>query len=179
MPQLVRRYLAAYGPASVRDAQAWSGITGLARVFNELRPELLTFADPAGVELFDVPQAPRPPGGTPAPIRFLPDFDQILLAHLDRSRIFAPEQRRLIFTSNGIIRASVLIDGFVRALWTVETTKGRATLVVSMLPPTGRGAITRRERAAVESEGGRLLAFAASGKAHAVRFGEVLPQAGS
>ena len=105
VPQLVRRYLAAYGPASVRDAQAWSGITGLGRVFNELRPELLTFADPAGVELFDVPQAPRPPGGTPAPIRFLPDFDQILLAHLDRSRIFAPEQRRLIFTSNGIIRA--------------------------------------------------------------------------
>jgi hypothetical protein len=172
--QMVRRYLAAYGPATVRDAQAWSGITGLTGVFKELKPSLAVFADENGSELFDVPDALRPPANTPAPVRFLPDFDQILLAHHDRSRIFVPEHRPLIFSSNGIVRASVLIDGFVRALWTIEKGRDLATLAIRPLPPVGRRVITQRERSAVEAQGRKLLSFAAPGAAPAIRFDPVL-----
>ena len=164
--QLVRRYLAAYGPATVRDAQAWSGLTGLKSVFKNLADELVTFRDESGAELFDRPDAPRPPADVPVPIRFLPDFDQILLAHAERSRMFPAEHRMLIFTTNGIIRASVLIDGFARALWEIKQDKGSATLKVTALPQTEGSAITRKHESAIEREGRRLLEFAAPGKAH-------------
>jgi Winged helix DNA-binding domain len=167
---MVRRYLAAYGPAGVRDVQAWSGLTGLSRVLKELRPELCTFQDEAGVELFDLPDAPRPSPDTAAPVRLLPDFDGILLSHFDRSRVFTPGHRSLIFTNNGIIRSSVLIDGFVRALWSMTTVKDTATMVVRPLPPVGRTIITKRDQAAVIREGLKLLEFAAPGRTHDVRF---------
>ncbi|MET3804705.1 hypothetical protein ABIB25_001701 [Nakamurella sp. UYEF19] len=168
--QVIRRYLAAYGPASVRDIQAWSGLTGLGRIITELEPELLTFQDEAGVLLFDIPNAPRPSVDLSVPVRFLPDFDQILLAHADRSRIFRPELKNLIFSNNGIIRAFVLIDGFARALWKIESTKDTATLVVRPLPPDGREVIRPREWGAVEKEGRALLRFAVRGKSHDIRF---------
>ena len=171
---MIRRYLNAYGPASVRDAQAWSGLTGLRAVFDELRPELLTFRDESGAELFDLPDAPRPSAETLSPVRFLPDFDGILLSHQNRERIFEPTHRMLIFSNNGIIRSSVLIDGEVRALWTVETVKGAATLLIRPLPADRRHAITKRDQAAATREGLALLAFAAPGQVHDVRFGEVL-----
>jgi hypothetical protein len=87
---VVRRYLAAYGPASVADAQAWSGLTGLRSTFEVLRPGLLTFRSGSGTELFDLPKSPRPPAGQPAPVRLLPEFDGILLAHAERARMFDP-----------------------------------------------------------------------------------------
>ena len=92
-------------------------------------------------------------------MRFLPDFDAILLSHFDRSRIFTPEHRSLIFSNNGIIRSSVLVDGFVSALWKVQLTKGTATLVIRPLPFTGRKPITKRDEAAVEREARLLLQF--------------------
>jgi hypothetical protein len=154
---LVRRFFAAFGPASVADAQKWSGLTRLREVVDRLRPGLRVFRDEVGVELFDVPDAPRPAEDTAAPVRFLPEFDNLLLAYADGRRVLAPERRPAVFTVNGIIRATVLVDGFAEALWKVTTEKGAAVLEIQ---PFER--LPARARAAVESEGARLLEFAAA-----------------
>lgn len=146
---LVLRYLAAFGPAGVQDAQTWSGLTRLREVFDRLRPGLRTFTDEAGVELFDVPSAGRPDPDTPAPVRFLPEFDNSLLSHADRTRIIAPEHRPHVFTNNGIIRGTVLVDGFVAATWKLAP----AALTVTPL-------VTLQDREAIEAEAHRLTAFA-------------------
>ncbi|MEU8000922.1 winged helix DNA-binding domain-containing protein [Catellatospora sp. NPDC049111] len=153
---MVLRYLAAYGPASVRDVQAWAGMTRLKEVVERLRPRLLTFRDEQGVELFDLPDAPRPDADEPAPVRLLGEFDSVLLAHADRTRIISDEHRKRIFTINGIIRATVLIGGSVAGMWRIERERGRALLAVE--PFTEFGAA---DREAVLAEGARLLAFAA------------------
>lgn len=137
---LVRRYLAAFGPASVRDAEAWMGGGGLAAAFERLRPELETFADERGRELFDLPDAPRPPADTPAPLRLLPEFDSLVLAHSDRTRTIADEHRPGLVTKNLRVRATVLVDGAVAAFWRLEKARGTATVVVEpagCAPPSG------------------------------------------
>ena len=146
---LVLRYLAAFGPAGVRDAQTWSGLTRLGEVFDRLRPRLRTFADDNGVELFDLPRAARPDPDTPAPVRFLPEYDNTLLSFADRSRIIAEQHRPRVFTNNGQIHGTVLVDGFVAATWKL----GRAGLTVT---PFGR--LGHRDE--IEAEGERLKAFA-------------------
>jgi len=156
--RLFTRYLAAFGPASVRDAQTWSGLTGLRAVAERLRPELVSFRDEQSRELFDLPNAPRPDPETPVPIRYLPEFDSCLLSHADRSRIFAEEHKSRFFTSNGIVRGTVLIDGFVGAIWKINRVRGTATLNVELFAPQDRS--VRRE---IVVEGERLLAFAADG----------------
>ena len=115
--ELVRRYLTAFGPASIRDMQAWSGLTRLSAAFADLGEELLEFRDEHGRTLYDLPDTPRPSGDTAAPVRFLAEWDQILLAHLDRSRILSPQAQAAVFTENGIIRGGILIDGFVAGMW--------------------------------------------------------------
>lgn len=162
---LVSRYLAAFGPATVRDVQAWSGLTGLRAVIEELRPSLVTFRDQGGTELFDLPDAPRPPGGTPAPARLVAEFDNLVLSHADRARIIAPEHRGKLNTVNGIFPGTVLVDGFVAGVWRLATARGTATLTIEPWVPVGRP-----DRRALEAEAGRLLAFAAPGDTHDVHF---------
>ncbi|WP_026414822.1 winged helix DNA-binding domain-containing protein [Actinomadura oligospora] len=149
---LVLRYLAAFGPASVADAQHWSGLTGLSEVFGRLRPRLLTFKDETGRLLYDVPDAPRPDADTPAPVRFVPEFDNLTLSHSDRTRIVTDEDRRRLFTVNGIIRAAVLVDGFVRGMWKAEVKRGAATLRIEEFAP-----IPDATREELTAEGLRLL----------------------
>ncbi|GLZ37217.1 winged helix DNA-binding domain-containing protein [Actinokineospora sp. NBRC 105648] len=152
---LVLRYLAAFGPATPADAQAWSGLTGLREVFDRLAPRLRAFTDETGRVLHDLPDAPRPDPDTPAPVRLVADFDNLILGHADRSRVIADEHRGPVImgTGNGVVRATVLLDGRVAAMWRVERTRGTATVLVE---PFGR--ITAGDRHAVEAEAHRLLA---------------------
>lgn len=162
----ILRYLAAFGPATVADARAWSGLTGLREVFERLRPHLRTVRDEQGRELFDLPDAPRPDPGVPAPPRFLPDYDNVLLSHADRSRIVADAHRKRLLTANGVVPGTVLVDGFVRGTWKVAHDGGTAVLTIDLLEP-----LTSAERAATAEEGLRLLAFTAGGsEAHDIRF---------
>ena len=117
---LVLRYLAAFGPATVADVATWSRLTGLRPVLERLRPGLATFRDERGRELFDLPDAPRPDPETPAPPRFLPEYDNVLLSHADRSR-FAPDGVRPSFAGvEGLGHGGVLHDGRFVGLWRVE-----------------------------------------------------------
>ena len=128
---LLERYLAAFGPASVADMRLWSGLPGLAAVVERLRPGLRSFRDERGRELLDLPDAPIATGEEPAPPRFLPWFDNVLLGHDDRSRVL-PYGHRL-----GVVGGSafVLVDGFARATWRIERTPEVATLHVKPLEP--------------------------------------------
>jgi hypothetical protein len=154
--KIVQRYLAAYGPATVADVQAWSGLTRLREVVERLRPRLLAFEDEAGRELFDLADAPRPKGDTPAPPRFLPEYDNVLLSHADRSRINPEGHAIPLPPGNGAARGTVLIDGAFRATWRVVREREAATLHVEPLTR-----ITRAQVAEVRAEGRRLLAFVA------------------
>ncbi len=127
---LVRRYLAAFGPSSVADMRAWSGLA-MRAAFERLRPKLKIFRDQNGHELFDLPQAPRPDGEIRVPVRLLPDYDNILLGHFDRTRIMPHGKHLGMFSSNGVTQGSVLVDGFVRAMWKPATQEGAATVVVT------------------------------------------------
>jgi hypothetical protein len=164
--EVVLRYLGAFGPASVADVAAWSGLTGFREVLERLRPRLRTFRDPGGRELFDLPDAPRPDPETPAPPRFLPEYDNVLLSHADRSR-FASEAHRRAWAT-GRIQGSVLDDGFGVATWWLDRDRatGRTALVVDHIVP-----MTKAAKAAIEAEGRRLLRFLdAAGADHDVRF---------
>jgi hypothetical protein len=166
LDDLVIRYLAAFGPATVIDMQAWSGMRRLGEVFERVRPRLRTFRDERGRELFDVPSAPRPDPDTPAPPRFLPDYDNILLAHADRTRILGPGQHLGMFSSNAVIKGSLLIDGFVRAIWLPIKGEGSRQLVITPFEEP----IPEQDRGPVVEEGLRLLDFLAPGESHAVQF---------
>ncbi|MFE5208891.1 winged helix DNA-binding domain-containing protein [Streptomyces sp. NPDC056600] len=160
---LVRRYLAAFGPASVADVQTWSGLTRQRQTLDGLREELLVFTDERGTELFDLPDAPRPDPDTPAPVRFLAEYDNAVLSHADRSRIVSPGSQRRMMTRNAVIPGTLLVDGFVRGVWRKEK-KGRRAARLVVTPYAALGA---REREEVEREGAALLAFLAPG-AHEV-----------
>ncbi|WP_225830667.1 winged helix DNA-binding domain-containing protein [Streptomyces sp. NK08204] len=160
---VVLRYLAAFGPASVKDMQTWAGLTRLKEAFERLRPRLLTFRDPQGVELFDLPDAPRPDPDTPAPPRFLPEYDNLLLSHADRTRVVPPEYRGRTVRGNQPYRA-FLVDGFLAGLWKTDGD----TLVIE---PFGR--LTSNRRTEVTQEAERMLAVLHPGEAYDIRFGSV------
>jgi hypothetical protein len=126
---LVRRYLRAFGPASVADMQTWCRLTKLGAEFEALKAELVTFRSEDGRMLFDFPDAPRPDADTPASVRFLPLYDNVYLGYENRRRMLAmgDTTRDNMFQS---FRPAVLVDGIIAAGWTVETKKGRARLRV-------------------------------------------------
>ncbi|WP_329455540.1 winged helix DNA-binding domain-containing protein [Streptomyces sp. NBC_01497] len=155
---LVLRYLAAFGPATVKDIQTWSGVTRLRAVAERLRPRLVALRDEAGNELLDLPGAPRPGPDVPAPVRLLAPYDNAILAHADRTRIISDAHRRAIATKNGVIPGTVLVGGFVRGAWRLAADRTGTTLEVRLFAP-----VTRRERAGLAEEGERLLSFATHG----------------
>jgi hypothetical protein len=152
--RIVMRYLAAFGPAATADVRTWSGITGLRHVIARLRPELRTFRDERGRELFDVPAAPLPDPETPAPPRFLPEYDNLLLSHADRSRMLAGLGPGLPFPTGRWI-GNLLVDGFLRAYWNIED----GTLTIdrfTRLASDSAGTVVE-----IVAEGERLLEFVA------------------
>ncbi len=155
--ELVLRYLGAFGPATVMDVQAWCGLTRLGEVAERLRPRLRVLRDEGGRELFDVPGAPLPDPETPAPVRFLPEFDNVLLSHADRSRVVGSGYRPPPFAGKGGAVGSVLVDGFFRATYSITRQRGSANLLVTQF-----GRLSEEEMSAVTEEGARLLAFVAA-----------------
>jgi hypothetical protein len=147
----ILRYLRAFGPATVGDIQIWSGLSGLTAVVAGLRPRLRDFRDEHGRQLFDVRGAALPDPDTPAPPRFLPEYDNALLSHVDRSRIIADAYRTRVFT-----RGSLLIDGYVRGAWKIMRQRETAVLVVERF-----ARLSKSESAEAAEEGARLLAFVA------------------
>lgn len=158
---IVLRYLGAFGPASVMDVQAWCWLTRLGDTLERLRPRLVVFRDEAGRELFDLPDAPRPDPETPAPVCFIPEYDNLLLSHADRSRVVSEAGLKQVFG-----KGAVLLDGFVSAAWKIARARRVATLQIEPL-----GKLTKKEMRAVEKEGLRLLELVAGGFDHAIRFG--------
>jgi len=132
-------------------------LSALSEVFARVRPHLRTFRDENGRELFDVADGPLPDPGTPAPVRFLPVYDNIVLSHADRTRIVRPFDSKRAGYLEGANFGSVLIDGFVGATWTLKREPKTATLRIALLDR-----LPKRERVAVEDEGARLLAFVAT-----------------
>lgn len=169
LDEMVVRYLGAFGPATVKDVQTWSGLTRLGEVTERLRPRLRAFRDEQGKELFDLPDARRPDPDTPAPPRFLPEFDNLILSYADRTRIIANDHRKVIASKNGMVPATVLIDGFVRGVWKIEKSQGVATLVIEPFET-----LSKRDRAALAEEGEHLARFVEDGaKIHDIRFERV------
>ncbi|MFI7443002.1 winged helix DNA-binding domain-containing protein [Nonomuraea indica] len=162
---MVLRYLAAFGPATVADVQAWSGLTGLREIVEPLRPSLLRLRDENGRELLDLPEAPRPDADEPAPVRLVAPFDNVLLSHADRTRVISDEHRRRVITVNGQVLGTVLVDGFVRGVWR----RDKHVVTVEPFAPLTAGQVEE-----VRAEALTLLAFAEPGRSavHEVRVVE-------
>lgn len=190
----VLRYLGAFGPASVKDMQTWAGLTRLREAFERLRPRLAAFRDENGVELFDLPDAPRPDADTPAPPRFLPEFDNLLLSHADRTRVIPAELKGRTWTGNQAHR-TLLVDGFVAGLWRWEDKQnkggeeakegkegkeakdgkeqgGEASIAVELF---GKASTAQKEH--IVAEGERMIAEMGetdgTGRRPSVRFGSI------
>ncbi|WP_425567839.1 DNA glycosylase AlkZ-like family protein [Nonomuraea dietziae] len=154
---LVRRYLAAFGPAATADLRAWCGLAGLPAAVAAIREELVTFRDERGRELLDLPDAPRPDPDTPAPVRFLPAFDNAILGYHDRSRIIDDAHRGLSVAGARV----VLVDGRVAATWNVKA--GAVTVT-----PLRR--FSRADRTTVAEQGRALAAFLSDSDGHRVEI---------
>ncbi|MFE0421776.1 winged helix DNA-binding domain-containing protein [Streptomyces sp. NPDC058953] len=169
---VVTRYLGAFGPASVKDFQSWSGLTGTRDAFERLRPGLAVFHDAYGVELFDLPDAPRPDEDTPAPPRFLPEYDNLLLSHADRRRVIADDRYGALARKGNRSFCVFLLDGFLAGIWRLEDgggAEGAATLTVQPF-----GELDPGRRKAVGEEAERTLVTIAPGRAaYDIRFGTV------
>jgi len=149
----VLRYLAAFGPATVSDIRIWSWLTGLCEVVERLRPRLRTFRDDAGRELFDVEDGVFVEPDVPAPIRFLPQYDNIFLSHDDRSRILVEKMT----VPDLVWKGGVLIDGFVAAAWRIRRDKLGAAMTIELVNP-----VTGEQRVELEEEATRLFTFLAA-----------------
>jgi len=152
--EMIRRYLGAFGPSSVRDLSLSSmmHVPELKASLAVLEP-LRRFRDEQGRELYDVPRAPLPDPGAPAPIRFLPKWDNALIAHADRTRVLPERYRKTVIGQNGDVAQTFLVDGFVAGTWRVDD--GR----VVAEPFTALSRAATRE---LDEEGARLEAFLAA-----------------
>jgi hypothetical protein len=150
--ELVRRYLGAFGPATRADIADWSGlrVADFTPALEALEP-LRRFQDESGRELLDLPRAPLPPAGTRAPVRFLPKWDNTLLAHADRRRVLPEELRKAAIAKNGDVTQTFLVDGLVAGSWNADK-RGKVTTVP--FAPLPR--VARRE---VDDEAARLEAW--------------------
>jgi Winged helix DNA-binding domain len=163
--ELLFRYLGAFGPASITDAQTWLGMK-LKETFEKLRPELQTYRGEGRSEFFDLPGAPLSTEDVPAPVRFLPEYDNLLLSHSNRTRVVADEYRPKVYLPGLRVAATILVDGFVRGAWKIEKTKTEATLVIEPFDK-----LTKKDRAALTEEGERLVHFVEpKAKSLGVRF---------
>ncbi|MEU1513117.1 winged helix DNA-binding domain-containing protein [Streptomyces sp. NPDC005811] len=161
LPAVIRRYLAAFGPATVADVQAWCGLTRLREVTDTMS-DLVRMRGTGGADLLDLPDAPRPDPGLPAPARFLPDFDNVVLSYADRSRIVPELLRKNLFLRNGIVPGSILVDGMVAGLWRADG----GLVTISPFRP-----LAAQEIAELDTEGRKLAGFlAAAGETPDVRF---------
>jgi hypothetical protein len=149
--EMVLRYLAAFGPASVMDIQAWCGLTKLREITARL--DLRVFKDENGRELLDVPDAPLPDPDTPTPPRFFPEYDNVFLGHADRSRIFSGTYADVEFP-RGSFKGTFMVDGFLSGFWSIDGARGSATLIIEPLFK-----LPRSDSIALVEEGSRLLAF--------------------
>jgi hypothetical protein len=176
LPALVRRHLAAFGPASAADIQTWSGLKGLKAVLDGMTDELVAFTQTTSSSgtgthgrrtLYDLPDAPRPDEDAPAPPRLLPEFDSLLLAHQDRTRVIEDDRRKALATKNLRVQATFLVDGFVAGSWAVERKREAATLTLSAFE---RLAKPVKEELAAEAEA--LLRFLDDGATPRVAFAQ-------
>lgn len=164
--QLVRRYLAAYGPATVADVQTWSGLTKLGEVVERIRPSLRTFRTEGGRELVDLPDAPRPAEDRPAPPHLLGGFDQMFLSYADRTRVLSDDHRKELVRTRSGARGAVLVDGRFAGVWDLITNRTEAAVAIE---PWAE--LTASERDALVPVAGELLRFAEPGAdSHDVRF---------
>lgn len=163
---LIRRYLAAFGPATMKDFETWSYVADARTLFEGMRDELVAYRDERKRELFDLPGLPLPDADTPAPPRFLPEFDNLLLSYEKRSRVVPEEHRKEVFLPGLRVAATILVDGFAAGSWATETKRGSATLAVR---PFAR--FDKKVTAVLTEEGERLLRFLEpEAKGYEVRF---------
>ncbi|MBB6035166.1 winged helix DNA-binding domain-containing protein [Phytomonospora endophytica] len=163
LEEVVPRYLAAFGPASVKDMQKWSGVTHLREVVDRIGG-LRVFRDENGTELFDLADAPRPDGDAEAPARLVGPFDNLLLSYADRSRVISESQLKRVMTNNGILRGSLFADGFFVGAWDVVRTKTSATVSLAPFAP-----VSKTRLAELEAEAARLLEATDPGLEHEIR----------
>lgn len=154
LTHLFRRYLAAYGPASVMDFQTWTGMTNLKSQLAPALADLVAYQCPGGRDIYDLPEASIATPDSIAPLRFIPEYDNLLIAHRDRSRILPDAHRKKVFLSAGRVIGTVLIDGFVGATWHVKKDKHALTLYVKLFEPGPKHCL-----GAIQQEGNRLLRF--------------------
>lgn len=166
--QLVLRYLAAFGPASVADMQTWCGLTKLDADFAAVRDRLVAFRDETGRMLYDLPDAPRPDADTPAPVRLLPVYDNVVLGFADRSRIVDPADVGVLWAGEAINKGAVLIDGMIGASWRYMKTKAGVELLIET-----RQALSGRGKAEVSEEAEAFLRFMTDDKGGKLSFGVV------
>jgi hypothetical protein len=163
---LFKRYLRAFGPASIKDFQFWVGITKLQDMLKGIKDQFTVYKDEKGTELFDLPDLQIPEGDTPAPIRFMPEYDNLVIGHDSRVRVLADEHYKRVFLSAARVRSMILVDGFVAGAWKIDKTKGQ--IVLSIEPFV---MLDNSTQETLEVEGQRLMKFVEpNGKSYSVIF---------
>ncbi len=150
--RLVRRYLKAFGPATHKDVAAWAGYTAIGRTMLGMARELSQYTGPGGEALYDLPDQPLPPEETPAPVRFIPELDNLVLGHADRTRILPAEFRNRVLLTAGRVLPTILVDGFVSGVWKWTRTRRQIILEIEPFRPW-----PLRVRKAVEAEASAML----------------------